>query len=55
MPHDMDDKQEDLMICPECGGRMKESESDPMLLECTSCGHKMSSDEAKGADLGDDA
>lgn len=53
MPHDTDNDQDDLMICPECGGRMKESENDPSMLECAGCGHTMSRDDAKGADIGE--
>lgn len=39
-----------LNRCPECGGEMKESSNDPLMLECEKCGYKISIDEAKDLD-----
>lgn len=54
MPHDIDKEDVEIVDCPECGGTLKELESDPSMLECQSCGHMISGDEARAGDIGEE-
>ena len=50
----MEEKGNELVICPECGGDMEETGSEPDMMKCVSCGHEISIDDAKAQSLGDD-
>lgn len=46
----MYEENKSLVICPECGGDMKDHGGDPEMYKCVACGHEISVDEARAND-----